>query len=88
MNPRFVDDMHRRRNNSQQDVLFEALNNFHPDIKLTIEVKFLVTKIILNNDGVVTTQVCQKENKKIVPLVSEIPKRYKRNTIPGDFHRS
>ena len=44
MNPRFVDDMHRRRNNSQQDVLFEALNNFHPDIKLTIEVKFLDTK--------------------------------------------
>ena len=57
---RFVDDIYRRRNKSQQDVLFEALNNFHPNIKLTIEVnpeKFLDTKILLNNEGVVTTQV-------------------------------
>ena len=56
MNPpfykRFVDDIYSKRNKSQQDVLFEALNNFHPNIKLTIEVnsvKFLDTKIILNN---------------------------------------
>ena len=48
---------------SQQDVLFEALNNFHPNIKLTEEVspvKFLDTKIIFNNEGVVTTQIYQK----------------------------
>ena len=48
---RFVDDIYRRRNKSQQDVLFEALNNFHPNIKLTIEVnpeKFLDTKLILD----------------------------------------
>ena len=57
---RFVDNIFSRRNKSQQDVLFEALNNFHPNIKLTIEVnpeKFLDTKILLNNEGVVTTQV-------------------------------
>ena len=51
---------------SQQDVLFEVLNNFHPNILLlTIEVnpvKFLDTKIILNNEGGVTTQVYLKEN--------------------------
>ena len=85
---RFVDDIYSRRNKSQQDVLFEALNNFHPNIKLTIEVnpeKFLDTKILLNNEGVVTTQVYRKENKK---AVSKIPKRYKRNTISGDLHRS
>ena len=58
MNPpfykRFVDDIYSKRNKSQKDVLFEALNNFHPNIKLTIEVnpvKFLDTKIILNNEG-------------------------------------
>ena len=88
---RFVDDIYRRRNKSQHDVLFEALNNFHPNIKLTIEVnpeKFLDTKILLNNEGVVTTQVYRKENKKAVPWVSKIPKRYKRNTISGDLHRS
>ena len=55
---RFVDDVYNKRNKSQQDALFEALNNFHPNKKLTIEVnpvKFLDTKIILNNEGVVTT---------------------------------
>ena len=74
MNPsfykRFVDDIYSRINKFQQDVLFEALNNFHPNIKLTIEVnpeKFLDTKIIFNNEGVVTTQVYQKENKKATP---------------------
>ena len=85
---RFVDDIYSRRNKSQQDVLFEALNNVHPNIKLTIEVnpeKFLDTKILLKNEGVVTTQVYRKENKKAVPWVSKIPKRYKRNTISGDI---
>ena len=55
MNPsfykRFVDDIDSRRNKFQQDVLFEVLNNFHPNIKLTAEVnneKFLDTKIFLN----------------------------------------
>ena len=95
MNPpfykRFVDDIYSKRNKSQQDVLFEALNNFHPNIKLTVEVnpvKFLDTTIILNNEGVVTTQVYPKEHKKAVPWISKIPKRYKRNTISGDLHRS
>ena len=44
----FVDDIYSKRNKSQQDVLFEALNNFHPNIKLTVEVnpvKFLDTTI-------------------------------------------
>ena len=55
MNPsfykRFVDDIDSIRNKFQQDVLFEVLNNFHPNIKLTIEVnneKFLDTKIFLS----------------------------------------
>ena len=88
---RLVDGIYSRRNKYQQDVLFEALNNFHPNIKLTTEVnpeKFLNKKIILNNDGVVTTQVYRQENKKDAPCVSEILTRYKRNTISGGFHRS
>ena len=85
----FVDDIYGKRNNSQQDVLFEA--NFHPKIKLTVNAnpeKFFDKKIILNNEDVVTTQVYQKENKKAVPWVFRIPKRYKRNTILGDLHKS
>ena len=88
---RFVDDIYSKRNKSLLDVLFETLNNFHPNIKLTIEVnpvEFLNTKVILNNEGVVTTQIYRKENKKTVPWVSKIPKRYKRNTISVDLHRS
>ena len=95
MNPpfykRIMDDIYSRKNKIQQDALFEALNDFHPNIKLTIEANpemFLDTKIILNNNGVVTTQVYRKENKKTVPWVSKILKRYKRNTISGDLHRS
>ena len=87
----FAGDIYNKRNKSQQDVLFEAINNFHLNKKLTIEVnpvKFLDTKIILNNDGVVATQVYRKENRKAVPWVSKIPKRYKRNIISGDLHRS
>ena len=75
----FVDDICRRRNNFQQDVLFEALNNFHPNVKLTIQVnpeKFLDTKIIVNIEVVVTTQLYRKENKA-VPCVSKILERYK-----------
>ena len=73
--PLFYKDLltiYSRRDKFQQDALFEALNNFHPNIKLTIEVnseKFLDIKIILNNDGVVATQVYRKESKKIVYLV-------------------
>ena len=66
----FAGDIYNKRNKSQQDVLFEAINNFHVNKKLTIEVnpvKFLDTKIILNNDGVVATQVYRKENRKAVP---------------------
>ena len=56
MNPLFykknVDKIYSKKDKSQQNVLFEALNDFHPNIKLTIEVnpvKFLDTKIIFNN---------------------------------------
>ena len=51
MNPlfykQFVENIYSRRNKFQRDVLFEDINNFHPNIKLTIEVnpgKFLDAK--------------------------------------------
>ena len=57
---RFVDDICSRRNKLQQHALFEVLNNFHLNLKLTVEVNpenVLDRKIILKNDSVVTTQV-------------------------------
>ena len=87
MNPtfykRFVDDIHSKRNNSQQDALFETLNNFHLNLKFTIEVnpaKLLDTKIILNNEGTSIPkppQIYRIENRKVVPWVSKVPKEYK-----------
>ena len=67
---KFVDDKCNKRNKFQQEILFEALNNFHLNIELTTEVnpeKLLDTKITFDNECVVTTKVYRKENKKAVP---------------------
>ena len=59
--------------------------------KLTLEVnpvKLLDTIIILNSEGVVSTQVYQKESKQAVPWVFKSRKGYKLNTISADLHRS
>ena len=42
----------------------------------------------MNSEGVVATQIYQKENKKDVTCVSKIPKRYKQHIISGDLHKS
>ena len=49
---RYIDDMYNKRKTFKHDELFEKLNNYHPKIKLTIEVsptKFLDTSLHLNN---------------------------------------
>ena len=75
----FVENIYSRRNKFQWDILLEDINNFHPNIKLTTEVnpgKFLDKKIILNNEGVATTHLYEKENKRAVPWVFKILRRY------------
>ena len=87
---RFVDDIYNRRKKSQRDELFKKLNNYHPKIKLTIEVspkKFLDTSLDLNN-GIYNFKVHRKTTKQPTHWSSKIPKRYKRNVILGDLHRS
>ena len=77
---RFTEDIYSRTNKFQQDVLFEALNNFHPNIKWTIEVnlgKFLDTKVILNNSSN-KTGISKRKEKKLMFLkfrkdISETP---------------
>ena len=69
--------------------MFKKLNDYHPKIKLTIEInpaKFLDTEIIILNNEVVT-YVLRKENKLPVPWESKVPKHYKRNTLLGELHR-
>ena len=87
---RYVDDIITRRLKNAPDQLFNYLNNYHPRIKLTVEinpVKFLDTKIICEN-GTCKTEVFRKETKITPHWSSAVPKKYKRNTINGDLSRA
>ena len=67
---------------------FHALNNYHENIKLTIEIspsKFLETQIIYV-EGKYITKFHRKESKIPIHWSSKIPERYKRNTITTDLH--
>ena len=62
---RYVDHIMNRRKKHKEDLLFKKLNDYHPKIKLTIEInppKFLDTEIIILNNEVVTS-VHRKESK-------------------------
>ena len=87
---RFVDDCITKRKRNEHDKLFELINNYHRNIKFTIEIqptKFLDTKLI-NENGSYSTEVYRKETKLPVNWSSKTPKRYKRNAINGDLYRS
>ena len=65
---RFVDNLINTRNKDQPDDLFHKLNNNHPNMKYTVEVKAkicLYAKIVLSND-VITTEV--KRNDRTLPV--------------------
>ena len=86
---RFVDDIYSRQKLGD-NVLFDWLNNYHPNIKLTIEVnpiKFLDTKLT-NINCTYKFNVYRKNTKLPSPWTSKTPKRYKWNTINGDLHCS
>ena len=86
---RFVDDIYNRRKKTQ-DKFYHSLNNYHKNIKLTVEVsanKFLDTHLF-NQNGTYITQVHKKETKTPTHCWSCIPKRYKRNSITTDLHRA
>ena len=53
---RYVHVIINHRKNHEEDLLFMKLNNYHPKIKLTIEInppKILDTEIIISNNEVV-----------------------------------
>ena len=86
---RFVGGIYSRQRLGES-VLFYQLNNYHPNIKLTIEVnpsKFLDSKLT-NINGAYNSTFIGKNAKLSSSWKSKTPKRYKRNTINGDFHRS
>ena len=86
---RYVDDIYKRQKMNKKDDLYEALNKYHKNIKLTVEKspsKFLDTRLLINN-GIYETQVYRKETKTPTHWSSNISKRYKRNAISADLHQ-
>ena len=72
---RFADDIYNRRKKNTEDELYHSLNNYHKNIKLTIEVspnKFLDTHLF-NQNGICIPQVHRKETKTPTHWSSCIP---------------
>ena len=87
---RYVDDIINRRKKNQVDILFNDFNNYHQNIKLTLELtpkRVLDTNLEFQN-GILITSVHRKETKLPTPWNSKIPKNYKHIVIIGDLHRS
>ena len=85
-----MDDIYNTRKKGIDDNLYKKLNDYHPNIKLTIEInvnKFSDTGII-ENEWAIEAKVCKKTTKLPVPWTSAIPKRYKRTTVNTDLYRT
>ena len=70
--------------------MFDRFSSYDPNIKLVKEVdpnKFLDTKLT-NINGTYKFNVYLKKAKLSSQWTSKTPKRYKRNKINGDLHRS
>ena len=86
----YVDYIFSKRIKNQPDKLFEKLNNYHPNIKLTIDVnptKFVNTGIMIKN-GIIEISVVVKEYKIPNHWSSAVHKKYKQNAILGNIHRA
>ena len=87
---RYVDDIYSKWIKNQPGKSFEKLNNYHPNIKLTIEVnpsKFLDVEIVIKN-GIFEISFAVKESKILNHWSLGVPKKYKRNAILGDLHKA
>ena len=85
---RFNNDIYKRRKLGF-NVLFDRLNNYYLNIKLTIEVNpstLLDTKLI-NINGAYKFNICRKNTKLPSPWTFKTSKRYKLNTINGNLLR-
>ena len=68
--------------------MFDRLNNYHPNIKIIIELnptKFLDTPNLSTSMVPINSTLPEKAQNY---LHHKPPKRYKVNTINGDLHRS
>ena len=82
---RYVDDTYVRRMKNIRDMLFEDLNSYHQNIKLTVEMnlsKLLDTELI-REKGSILTQVFNKPHEFPVHWNFKIPISYRHNAIIG-----
>ena len=62
---KYVEDLINLRKKREEDPLFKKLNNYHPKIKLTIQINppnFLDIEIIISNNKNVTSYIENKVN--------------------------
>ena len=87
---RYVDGIYNRRKRNTEDSLSKALNSYHKNIKLTMEINLIkfLDMHLHNKDGTYVTKVYSKETKIPAHQSSQISKRYKRNSVKVDLHRA
>ena len=88
---RYVDDIYSRRKKNCADLLYHELNNYHPNINLTIEINpknFLDTQVVIKKKKKKETAIYRNGTKLPVPWSSNIPKQYKPNAINADLYHS
>ena len=86
----YVDDTYMRRNKNVNDELFQKMNSYHLNIKLTSEEnprKFLDTKIIRENNTI-STQAFTKLTKFPVDWSFNFPINYKQKSITSELYRA
>ena len=87
---RYVDDIYRRRKKGIEDTLFKKLNEYHPNMKFTIEENpehFLDTTIN-RQQNTITTSLYTKPHKLPILWTSRIPSKYKKNAIRTELYRA
>ena len=88
---RYVVDIYVRRNNDCTDSFFQALKNYHPNIKLTLELspsKFPDSNILRLADGTGRFSAVHKSTKLSFHYSFQVRTRYKKCVIKDDLHRS
>ena len=88
---RYVDDTYVRRKKKTRDELFEKVNTYHDNFKLTINengTKFQDTEIVRHNPAIIT-KVYTRPKKFLVLWSSKILLRYKCNAsrFPNSYHK-
>ena len=84
----YKNDTYVRRKKNETEELYNALNWYHQNTKLTLELDPTKFFEIIRSNGKIATQVYNKMKKLPVNWTSKIPVRYKRNLIIGELHRA